>query len=78
MGYMIVSGTKPSSVALHQNHANVFTEMLLLIKCQIFILNRNMPKTKWEGSEDDKIKHFFKIESIKFNKHTNTNAMRTK
>ena len=28
MGYTIVSGDKPSAVALHQNHAVVFIEML--------------------------------------------------
>ena len=29
MGYTIVVGNKPSSVALHQTHAIVFIEMLL-------------------------------------------------
>ena len=65
MGYTIVSGNKPSSVALHQNHAKVFIE-ILLIKYLIFVLNLNMPKTKWEGAEDPTINHFFKIVSITF------------
>ena len=46
MGAPIGSANKPLSVALHQKHAIIFIEMLL-IKCQIFILNLNMPKTKW-------------------------------
>ena len=65
MGYTILSGNKPSSVAIHQNHSKVFIEMLLLIKCQIFVLNLNMPK-KWEGAEYPTINDFFKIESRKF------------
>ena len=54
MGYTIVSGNKPSPVAInvHQNHAKVFYRNAL-IKCQIYILNFNMPKTKWDGAEDN-------------------------
>ena len=65
MGYTIVSGNKPSSVALHQNHAIVFIEMLL-IKCQIFFLNLNMPKTKWDGAEEPTLNNFLKIGSRRF------------
>ena len=64
MGYTIVSG-KPSSVPLHQHLALVFIQMLL-VKCQIFVLNFIMPKTKWEGAEDPTINNLFKIESRKF------------
>ena len=32
------------------------------IKCQIFFLNLNMPKTKWEGAEDAKINNFLSTE----------------
>ena len=35
-----------------------------LIKCQIFVLNLNMPKTEWEGPEDPINNYFFKIESF--------------
>ena len=59
--YTIVSGNKPSTVALYQNHAIVFIEMLF-IKCQIFVLNLNMPKTKRDGAEEPTIK----IDSRKF------------
>ena len=54
MGYTIVSGNKPSSLALHRNHAIVFNEMLLN-KCQSFILNHKMPNIKWDGTEDPTI-----------------------
>ena len=37
-----------------------------LIKCQIFVPNLNMPKLKWEGTEDPIINNFFKIESRQF------------
>ena len=30
---------------------------------RIFVLNLNMPKTKWEGAEDPTINNLFKIES---------------
>ena len=36
------------------------------IKCQIFVLNLIMPKTKWEGAEDPTINNSFKIESRKY------------
>ena len=60
MGYTIVSGNKPSLVALHQNHTKSIYRNAL-IKTQIFVLNLNMPKTKWEieGAEDPTINHFF-------------------
>ena len=41
MGYTIVSGNRPSSVALHQNHAKCIYRNAW-IKCQIFVLNLNM------------------------------------
>ena len=41
MGYPIVSGNKPSSVALHQ-HSIIYPNAW--IKCQKFIRNLNMPK----------------------------------
>ena len=55
MGYTIVSGNKPSSVALHQNHANIIYRNAL-IKYKIFVLNHNVSKTKWDG-----VNHLFKI-----------------
>ena len=47
---MIVSGIKPSSVALHQKHANNLSKCFNKMP-NIFFLNLNMPKTKWEGAE---------------------------
>ena len=67
MGYTIVSGNKPSSIALHQNNAIlVFIEMILINKCQSFILNLKMPKIKWDGAEDPTIMNFYKIDNRKF------------
>ena len=63
--FMIVMGNIPSSVALHENHAKVFINMLN-IKCQILVLNLNMPKNKWEGAEDPTINNFLKNEIRKF------------
>ena len=37
-----------------------------LIKCQIFVLNLNMPKTKWDGAEKPTIDNFFKTDSRQF------------
>ena len=48
MDYTIVSGNKPSSVALHQNHAIKSIYRNALIKWQIYVQNLNMPKTKWD------------------------------
>ena len=45
MSYMIVSGNKPSSVTLHQNHVILFIEMLLK-KIKILVLNLIIPKIK--------------------------------
>ena len=69
MGYTIVSGNKPSPVALHQNHAIivVFIEMLL-IKCQIFVLNLNMPKTKRDVDEEPTINNSVEL-SVSTNKN---------
>ena len=64
MDYTIVSGNRPSAVPLHQNPAIVFNEMIK--NCQIFVLNLNMPYTKWDGSEEPAINNFFKIDSLKF------------
>ena len=36
------------------------------MKCQIFALNLNIPRTKWEGTEDPTINNFYKIENRKF------------
>ena len=33
------------------------------MKCKIFVLNFNMPNTKWEGAEDPTLNNCFKIES---------------
>ena len=38
------------------------------IKCQIFVLNLNMPKTKWDDAEEPTINNFFKIDSRHFEK----------
>ena len=56
MRYTIVPGNKPSSVALHQNYAIEYLNALM--KCQIFILNPNMPKTNLDGAEESTIKNF--------------------
>ena len=57
---MVVSGNKPSPVALYQNHAIiVFTENNL-IKCQISTLNLNVPRFKWGGVEEPTINNSFK------------------
>ena len=58
MGYTIVSGDKPSSVAIHKNYAIIYRNAL--IKCVIFVLNLNMPKTKWDVAEESTINNFFK------------------
>ena len=63
MGYTLVSGNKPASVALHQNHAKYCRKDLIV--CQIFVLNLNIPKTKWEGAEDPTIYNFPKMKSRK-------------
>ena len=62
MGQTIGSGNKPSSVALHQNHAIVFIYRNAWIKYQILILYLNMPKTKWEGVEEPTINTFYKTD----------------
>ena len=49
---MIVSSNKPSSVALHQNHA--------------IILKLKMPKIKWDGVEEPAINNFYKIDNRQF------------
>ena len=54
MGYTIISDNKPSSIALHQNHA-ISIYQNAVIKCQLNVLNFNMPKTKWGGAEDPTI-----------------------
>ena len=64
MGYTIVSGNKPSPVTLHQKACNNI-DRNALIKCQIFVLNINIPKTKWDGAEEPTINKFFKINSRK-------------
>ena len=43
MGYMIVSGNKPSPVSLHTKSCNSIYRNAL-IKCQIFVLILNIPK----------------------------------
>ena len=62
MGYTIVSGNKLSSVFLHLNHAKYCRNDL--IECQIFVLNVNTPKTKWEGAEGPTIDNFSQIKMI--------------
>ena len=66
MGYTIVSGNKPSSVALHQNHAIILIEMFNKCQSFIIILNLKMPKIKWDGAEELTINHFYKIDNSKF------------
>ena len=65
MGDAIVSRHKPSSVALHQKSCNSIHRNAL-IKCHIFVLNLNMPKTKWDGAEEPTINNFFNIISRQF------------
>ena len=36
------------------------------MKCQIFVLNLTMPKTKWDGAEEPTIRNFYEIDSRKF------------
>ena len=43
----------------------VFIEMLL-IKCQIYVLNFNMPNNKWDGAEDPTFSNSFNIDRRKF------------
>ena len=38
----------------------------VLIKYQIFVLNFNIPKTKWEGAEDPTINNFLKLKAENF------------
>ena len=65
MGYTIVSGNKPSPVAQYQQSCNII-QRNALIKCQICIINLNLPKPKWGGAEDPTIKNFYKIDNRKF------------
>ena len=49
MRYTIVTGNKPSQVALHQNHTIlVFIEMLEYNVKYLFFINHNMPNIKWD------------------------------
>ena len=61
MSYTIVSGNKPSSVVLHQNHVVSSIFRKAWIKCQILIRNLNMPKTKWDGAKEPTINNFYTI-----------------
>ena len=36
------------------------------MKCQIFVLNLNMPKTMWDGAEEPTINNSFKIKCRNF------------
>ena len=61
MGYTIVSGSKPLSVALHQNHAIYYSIYRnYLIKCLLLVLNLNMQR---DGTEEPTINNFFKMYS---------------
>ena len=53
MSYTIVSGNKPSSVALnvHQNRPIVHVFIEMFKKMPSFNLNLKMPKSKWDGAE---------------------------
>ena len=51
---LISSPTSKSRSSIYRNY---------LIKCRIFILNLNVPKTKWDGAEEPTINHFYKTDN---------------
>ena len=64
MGYTLVSGNKPSSVALHHNHVILFIEMLK--QMPTFYYKYQIPKIKWDGAEEHTINNFYTIDKRKF------------
>ena len=61
MGFTIVSGNKPSSVALHKKSCNYSIYRNGWIKCRIFVLNLNVSKTKWDDAEKPIINHCWSL-----------------
>ena len=57
-----------SNVLNLEFRARIFTKIIsqCLIKCQIFVRNLNMPKTKRYGAEEPTMNHFSKIDSRNF------------
>ena len=53
MSYTIVSGNKLSSCTSKSYKYSIYRNAL--IKCQIFVRNLNMSKTKWDGDEEPTI-----------------------
>ena len=49
-----LSDNKPSSIALHQNHAIVFIKMLES-NSKILNLNFNLPKSMWDSAENSTV-----------------------
>ena len=60
MGNTIVSGNTPYIKIMQLYSSKSFN------KFQIFVLNLNMLKTKWDGDEEPTINNFYKIDRRTF------------